>query len=457
MRVRVDPRYYRPAEVDLLLGDASKATTRAGLEAARDVCGTRRHDDRRGPRQGPAGVAGPASGVTGPASLAARLAERIRREGPLRFDAFQEAALYDAGEGYYGRPGRVGRAGDFVTGPSWHPAFGRTIARIARRLREEEKRGEEEKISANGEEGAPRGLRAPTDLVDVGAGEGELLSAADEALRAWGIRDEYRLVGVERSAARRGIAAARCPTAQWFSSFEEIPSSPFSGLVVCYELFDALPVRALFFDGEELLERVVTLGPGGEGFAWGMAPCADGVELLEKFRARGIHLQRNQKLEIRPSLPNLAKALGARLSQGLLLVFDYGAPARALYSAARPNGTLEAFHAHEVSRDVLEEPGSRDITAWVDFTGLAEAFASLGLDVAGPVSQARVLSAAGIGAELDDAPDLPQSAARAAERNAIARLVAPGGMGESIRVLLASRGLCVKESLLEWPRLMQSH
>jgi SAM-dependent MidA family methyltransferase len=138
------------------------------------------------------------------------------------------------------------------------------------------------------------------------------------------------------------------------------------------------------------------------------------------------------------------------------MVFDYGAPARALYSAARPNGTLEAFHGHSVSREVLSEPGSRDITAWVDFTALAEAFSALGFDVSGPVSQARVLAAAGIGAELEDDPD-PRPAAgsaaeRAADRNAIARLVAPGGMGESIRVLLASRGSAVQNTLLAWPR-----
>lgn len=392
--------------------------------------------------------------MTESAPLAARLAERIRREGPLRFDAFHEASLYDPAAGYYERPGRVGRAGDFVTGPSWHPAFGRTIARIARRLREEEREKEEE-ISANGEEGAPRGMRPLTDLVDIGAGEGELLAAADSALRAWGIRDQFRLVGVERSARRRSIAAERCPSAAWFSSLEEI-SSPVSGLIVAYELFDALPVRALFFDGEELLERRVALTAAGT-FDWIRTPCPDAHAILEAFRARGLHLLRNQQLEIRPGATGLAAALGARLSRGLLLVFDYGAPARALYSAARPNGTLEAFHAHSVTRDVLSAPGDRDITAWVDFTELAETFSGLGLDVSGPVSQARVLSSAGIGAELEDGPDQPSSAALAVERNAIARLVAPGGMGESIRVLLASRGSAVKDTLLEWPRLMQSH
>jgi SAM-dependent MidA family methyltransferase len=382
--------------------------------------------------------------------LAQRLAARIRAGGPLRFDAFQEAALYDAEGGYYERAGRVGREGDFVTGPSWHPAFGRTIARIARRLREEGKR--EEEISANGEEGVSPGMRAPTDVVDVGAGEGELLVAADQALQAWGVRDEFRLVGVERSAVRRAKAAENCPGATWLPSFEEIPSSSLSGIVVCYELFDALPVRALFFEGEKLLERVVTLGPQGEGFAWGLADCADGGALIDRFRERGIHLQRNQLLEIRVGAPRLAAELASRLYRGILLVFDYGAPARALYSAARANGTLEAFVSHGVTRDVLTDPGSRDLTAWVDFSELADAFSAAGLSVAGPVSQSRVLAAGGIFEELAVDPDAPPNAAREADRRAAAALVQPGGMGESIRVLIASRGTALASALASWTR-----
>jgi SAM-dependent MidA family methyltransferase len=391
--------------------------------------------------------------------LAQRLAARIRAEGPLRFDAFQEAALYDPEGGYYERAGRVGRTGDFVTGPSWHPAFGRTIARIARRLAEEEeerKRGEE--ISSNGEEGAAEGLRVSggaagvLDLVDVGAGEGELLSAADAALEAWGARGRFRLTGIERSAVRRERARQDCPGAAWLSSLEEIPRGSLSGLVVCYELFDALPVRALFFEGEMLLERVVTLGPGGEGFAWGLAECPDGAEMLRRLQARGIHLLRNQNLEIRSGAPRLAAALASRLSSGLILVFDYGAPARALYSAARPNGTLEAFVSHGVTRDVLTEPGSRDLTAWVDFSGLADAFTAAGLSVTGPVSQSRVLAAGGIFEELAFDPAAPPDPAREADRRAAAALVQPGGMGESIRVLIASRGTSLGPALASWTR-----
>jgi len=382
-------------------------------------------------------------------NLGDRLRQRIRADGPLRFDLFQEAALYDPDGGYYERPGRVGREGDFVTGASWDPAFGRTMARVARRLREEAT-GEEKRISLNGKEGLPRVLRAPTDVVDVGAGEGELLSAADAALQAWGVREEVRLTGVERSAVRRERALRNGPGATWLSSLEEI-SSPISGLMVAYELFDALPVRALIFEGKKLLERVVTLGRGGEGFAWSFADCPDGEELLERFRARGIHLQRNQKLEIRPGASRLGTFLASRLSSGLLLVFDYGAPARALYGAVRTEGTLEAFLAHDVTRDVLSDPGSRDITAWVDFTEVGDAFSDAGLVVHPLGSQARFLAAAGLADELSRDPEAPESPERFAERNRLAKLLAPGGMGESIRVLAASRGTALGAALTRWP------
>jgi GDPmannose 4,6-dehydratase len=48
VRVLVDPRYFRPAEVDLLIGDASKAHRVLGWRhetAWEDVCSEMVHDD----------------------------------------------------------------------------------------------------------------------------------------------------------------------------------------------------------------------------------------------------------------------------------------------------------------------------------------------------------------------------------------------------------------------------
>ncbi len=49
--VKQDPRFYRPAEVDLLIGDASKAHKVLGLEAARQLHRARPHDVRERPRR----------------------------------------------------------------------------------------------------------------------------------------------------------------------------------------------------------------------------------------------------------------------------------------------------------------------------------------------------------------------------------------------------------------------
>ena len=67
---------------------------------------------------------------------ASRLRERIRSEGPIPFAVFMEEALYGEG-GYYRREELpIGVAGDFVTGASLSPLFGRTTARLLRRLDE---------------------------------------------------------------------------------------------------------------------------------------------------------------------------------------------------------------------------------------------------------------------------------------------------------------------------------
>jgi len=62
-------------------------------------------------------------------SLSESLAERIRREGPISFRDFMEAALYDADGGYYARRPAIGHGGDFVTSPSLSPLFARAVAR----------------------------------------------------------------------------------------------------------------------------------------------------------------------------------------------------------------------------------------------------------------------------------------------------------------------------------------
>ena len=93
----------------------------------------------------------------------------------------------------------------------------------------------------------------------------------------------------------------------------------------------------------------------------------------------------------------------------------------------------------ELHSDALVYPGIQDITAWVDFSLVAEAAVAAGADIGGFVTQAHFLMAGGLDAELklmQDAP-LEQQLELA---SAIKTLTLPGEMGEHVKCFGLSKG-----------------
>ena len=87
--------------------------------------------------------------------LAALLAERIRRFGPVTFAEYMRECLYHPVHGYYSRP-ESRRFADYYTSVDVHPIFGRLLARQFAEMWEQ--------------------LNRPREffLVEVGAGVGRL-------------------------------------------------------------------------------------------------------------------------------------------------------------------------------------------------------------------------------------------------------------------------------------------
>jgi SAM-dependent MidA family methyltransferase len=137
--------------------------------------------------------------------------------------------------------------------------------------------------------------------------------------------------------------------------------------------------------------------------------------------------------EIHPQAQAFVATLAERLQHGLALFIDYGFPEAEYYHPQRTGGTLMCHRAHRVDADPLSDVGLKDITAHVDFTGIALAAQDAGLDVLGYTSQARFLLNCGIAELLQDA-DLR-------ERAAAQKLLTEHEMGELFKVIALGRGL----------------
>jgi SAM-dependent MidA family methyltransferase len=343
-----------------------------------------------------------------PRSLAERLRDRIRRDGPVSFADFMEAALYDPDSGYYARGAPIGEGGDFVTSPSVSPAFAATIARS---------------FAKDGER-----IDGDLDFVEIGAGEGRFLADFAEALARDhpAVASRTRSTAVERSAAARE-KLAKLPLAT-LTSAGDLPERSIVGWIFANELYDALPVARVRGTGEGLEELRVAVE--GDRFVWTSA--AAPAAWRDRLARSGVSLAAGQIGEIRPGAAELHRKLARALSRGRLVVFDYGHRASTLYHPlARPGGTLAVHRGGRRGGDPLERPGEQDLTAHVDWDELVTAGEEEGLESEGPIRQGRFLAESGI---FDFARG-------EAEKWRVYRLVDPSGMGDEISVLVQSRGI----------------
>jgi SAM-dependent MidA family methyltransferase len=343
------------------------------------------------------------------------LAERLRAEilaagGAIGFRRYMERVLYAPGLGYYsGGATKLGPAGDFVTAPEVSALFGRCVGRqVAQAL---------EAIGGG-------------EVLELGGGSGALAEAALGELppgTAWSMLEP----SAELAARQRARLGDRV---RWLG---ELPAG-FRGVIVANEVADALPVeRFTLRDGEP---RRLGVRIAGEGFDWAlMAPdpaFAARVRALEA--ATAAPFEEGYTSEFSPLLAPWVRSLADCLSQGLLLVIDYGLPRRELYAAERRTGTLVCHYRHRAHDDPFLWPGLQDLSAWVDFTTAAEAGVEAGLALEGYTTQAAFLAGTGIDAMLAEA-GTGREAIRLAQQ--AKQLLLPGEMGERFRVMGLSRGL----------------
>ena len=327
-----------------------------------------------------------------------------RADGWLPFDRFMALALYAPGMGYYANASRKfghmpSSGSDFVTAPELTPLFGQALAVQV-----------DEALTRTG-----------TDEVwEFGAGSGAL---ALQLLDTLGDRiARYRIVDLSGSlrARQQETLAGHAAKVEWLS---ELPEA-MRGVVVGNEVLDAMPVQLLARVGGRWFERGVVAGAQG-GWAWEDRPTL----LRPPLDIEGEH---DYLTEIHPQAQAFVATLADRLTQGAAFLIDYGFPESEYYHPQRHMGTVMCHQGHQADGDPLVAVGAKDITAHVDFTGIALAAQDAGLSVLGYASQGRFLINCGLLA-LSDQASVPQ-------RALAAHLVHEHEMGELFKVIALGAG-----------------
>jgi SAM-dependent MidA family methyltransferase len=357
-------------------------------------------------------------------SLWEKIRNEIRREGRVTFRRFMEMALYDPDHGYYmtrspAGADRIGYSGDFYTGSDLHPVFGELIAKQLIRMAK----------SVPGAE--------PLTVAEIGCGKGflsaQILSAIEAAPEAL---SHFRYLMIERSPAARERQKRLMD--RWKDRIEWRDHLPggLRGCVLSNELVDAFPVHRVVMADDGLKEIYVTLKGGDPAEEWG-PPSTPAIE--EYFARSGVRLDPSQKAEINLQAIDWMHRVGAALNRGYVITMDYGHAARDLYGPHRKNGTMICYRRHRAFEDPYHYIGQQDITAHVDFSGLARAGGEVGLSVAGFTDQSHFLMGLGIMEKMEQraashGPDDP-------EFLAMKRLMDPNGMGRTIKVLIQHKGV----------------
>jgi SAM-dependent MidA family methyltransferase len=366
-----------------------------------------------------------------------RVAELISAElgaagGWLSFERFMELALYAPGLGYYSAgTQKLGAGGDFVTAPEVSDLFSRCIARQCAAV-----------LTDTGGE-----------ILELGAGTGRMAAVVLAELAAReALPERYAILEVSADLAeRQRERLGRLPRAlrERVVWLERLPERPLRGVILANEVLDALPCRRFRCAERGVRELGMTLdadraepaGPIAGLPRFTAAEAAADASLTHAYEEilaglpAPLPLGYTSEVCLRVA-PWIATIAGS-LAHGLLLLCDYGLPRRHYYHPQRMGGTLRCHYKQRAHEDPGINLGIQDITAWLDFTRVADAALAAGLEVNGFATQAAFLLGCGIEELVAQAGEGIERARLAGEAR---RLIMPEEMGEAFKMMALTRG-----------------
>jgi SAM-dependent MidA family methyltransferase len=349
-------------------------------------------------------------------ALKDKIIEKIKQQNSISFAEYMNMCLYEPGLGYYSSgTHKFGKEGDFITSPELGDLFAKSLAVQFRQIIES--------------------LISPV-IMELGAGTGQFcFDCLTELDNLNSLPEKYYILEVSADLQHRQkqkIKSLPKHLSQLVCWISEPLKDDFEGVIFANEVIDALPVEVFKYSNNQYQQMRVDYKDDFKTL-WSEFP----QNLYEQLHAKELDLPESYVSEFIPNLSSWLNTISQNLKKGVVLFVDYGYERDAYYHLQRNKGTLVCHHRHKANFNYFENIGLQDITAFVDFTAVAEAADDCGLDVDGYTTQAYFLMSLGIQNLLGDSDD---NYSKYYEKTTeLKKLTLPSEMGEKFKVIGLSR------------------
>jgi SAM-dependent MidA family methyltransferase len=344
----------------------------------------------------------------------------IERQGPISFSMLMQTALYHPSWGYYEQATPpIGRAGDYTTAPELSERFGVCLATQIMEVLTELGGG---------------------SILEMGPGSGKL---ARDILMELNARDAlpeaYYLFDISEKLAQHQTDYLRAQLPehvfQRVRFQKNLPiNQPFKGVIIGNEVMDAMPVEAITKQAGKWRRKMIDCT--NDVLHWATeaedAPSSYATDLASGWCLR---LPDGYQTEVQTQYKTCLTPLFESLSEGVLILIDYGFTQKEYYHPDRFMGTIMGHSRHKIEMNPLINLGKQDLTAHVNFCHLANEALQVGFDLSGFTTQAFFLLNLGI---IDGSlKGLPAETTHA--NNQIKYLIWPTEMGELFKVVALNK------------------
>ena len=359
------------------------------------------------------------------------LAKKINtNEGWINFADFMQFILYEPGLGYYSSGTRkLGTGGDFTTAPEISNFFGACLADCMIKILHS----------------CPEQM-----ILEIGAGSGRLAFDILTRLDKQGfVPNQYYILELSadlKDRQQRLLAKLPNNLLEKVTWLDSLPENFITGIILGNEVLDAMPCRRFRIQDEEIYEI---------GISCTNQRLIEQDKLADKIIKDSVHKiekELNRKFangfisEIRPDYKHWFTTLSSSLVYGAIIFIDYGCSRGEYYSADRSTGTLVCHYQNTAHYDPLFLPGVQDLSAWVDFSLVADVGLKHGFKVESYTSHRDFLLSAGILKLVDQISDQNK---RFKINQAVKQLLLPSQMGDTFKFMLLSKDCMIEESFME--------